>query len=433
MVERVSLRIATVLLAYTSMSAVMPPAQATTPGTELWTATFGGGRFGGATAIAASGSSVFVAGSYAKYYYDYEHDRMIVAYDADTGFQLWLDLFDGWLDADYASDIAVGPKGTRVFVTGESYVSYRRSYDYVTTAYRADTGARLWTRRYDGPSGSYDEARAIYVGPSGRRVFVTGTSDGSSATIAYRTDTGATLWTRRYDGPADGAEDARDIVVGPSGRRVFVTGTSTGSGDDSDYSTIAYRADTGATLWARPYDGPASLNDDAREIVVGPDGKRLFVTGMSKGTGIGADYATIAYRAKTGAKVWSTRFDGPAGLDDRATTIGIHPSGTLVFVSGVSEGSVTGSDAATIAYRTDTGAKVWTRRIAGGVITDLVVTPSGAQVLIASSSTVAYEADTGVEAWTASSSSLAEAIAGSPDETMTFVMADEITTAYSLA
>jgi len=54
----------------------------------------------------------------------------------------------------------------------------------------------LWARRYNGTASSDDRAKAIAVGPGGSRVFVTGESTGKAgvagrpgldyATVAYR-------------------------------------------------------------------------------------------------------------------------------------------------------------------------------------------------------------------------------------------------------
>ena len=63
--------------------------------------------------------------------------------------------------------------------------------EYVTIAYRAATGARLWARHYQNGSADQAGAAAVAVSPAGL-VFVTGTSqqdnffgDRDYATIAY--------------------------------------------------------------------------------------------------------------------------------------------------------------------------------------------------------------------------------------------------------
>jgi hypothetical protein len=189
-------------------------------------------------------------------------------------------------------------------VTGQS-TGITSGTDYATVTYRAATGAQLWVRRYNGPANGFDIARSVAVSPGGGMVFVTGLSTGTTsatdyATVAYRAATGAQRWVKRYNGPGNSFDSAQSMAVSPGGGTVFVTGQSTGASSGEDYATIAYRADTGARLWARRYNGPGNSTDDAASMAVGPRGGEVFVTGQSTGVPpsyfFGLDYATVAYR-----------------------------------------------------------------------------------------------------------------------------------------
>jgi hypothetical protein len=59
-------------------------------------------------------------------------------------------------------------------------------------------------------------------------------------------------------------------------------------------------ATPGAQLWVSRYSGPGSGVDFARALGVSPDGSRVLVTGLGRGSGTGDDYATVAYDASTG-------------------------------------------------------------------------------------------------------------------------------------
>src|SRR5262249_22588589 len=147
-------------------------------------------------------------------------------------------------------------------------------------------------------------------------VFVTGPSAGSTsgldyATVAYDASSGARLWARRYDGPGNGLDAAHALGVSPDGAEVFVTGPSAGSTSGLDYATVAYDASSGARLWARRYDGPGNGLDAAHALGVSPDGSKVFVTGNSAGSTSFDDYATVAYDASSGARLWARRYDGP--------------------------------------------------------------------------------------------------------------------------
>ena len=111
------------------------------------------------------------------------------------------------------------------------------------------------------------------------------------ATVAYGTTTGTQVWVTRHSG------DAQAMAVSPTGSAVFVTGQVYGTGKipHQNYGTIAYRAATGKRLWTARYDGPAHQQDWAAAVAVSPTSGTVFVTGYSLGIGTRTDYATLAY------------------------------------------------------------------------------------------------------------------------------------------
>jgi len=320
-------------------------------GDRLWVRRHSGpGYYDVATALGVSpdGSMVFVTGESSG---EYE----TIAYDASTGHRLWASRYGSpGYNEDVATALAVSPDGSTVFVTGCSSQSDGGVFDYATVAYEASTGHRLWVRRYNGPANGYDIPVALGVSPNGSMVFVTGTSDAPwntehYATIAYDASTGDRLWLKRYKGPADSYDEAAALGVSPDGSSVFVTGVS-GSIFAPDYATVAYDASTGHRLWVRRYNGPANDYDEATALGVSPDGYTVFVTGFSTVRRADGDYATVAYDAATGARLWLRRYDGPGNGYDAATALGVSPDGSRVFVTGNSFGSGSGSDYATVAY-----------------------------------------------------------------------------------
>src|SRR5262249_55493433 len=150
--------------------------------------------------------------------------------------------------------------------------------------------------------------------------------------IAYNASTGAVAWAQRYNGRGNGDDDARAIAVSPDGTKVFVTGNSFGGGTNDDYVTWAYRATTGAHLWARRYASPGNNGDEAKAIAVSPGGSSVFVTGYSFQSASGADFLTYAYRASNGAGVWVRRSNGPGNSTDAADAIAVDNNG--VYVTG---------------------------------------------------------------------------------------------------
>ena len=272
------------------------------------------------------------------------------------GAQLWVARYNGLANGyTEAASVAVSPGGGTVFVTGAVLVSTATGYNYATVAYNAATGAQLWVQRYAGPGNSDSRARAVAVSPGGGTVYVTGASRGATsgfdyATIAYNAATGARLWVKRYNGPGNSLDQASSLAVSPGGGTVFVTGESAGTTTFLDYATVAYNAATGARLWVKRYNGPGNEDDQATAVAVSPTGGTVYVTGSSYVTTTNYDYTTIAYNAATGAQQWISDYNGPGNGSDVAFAVAVSPSGRTVFVTGGSQGTTAGADYATVAY-----------------------------------------------------------------------------------
>jgi hypothetical protein len=280
-------------------------------------------------------------------------------------------------------------------VTGESS---RGGSMYLTIAIDAATGSKLWVKRFNDPENSYDIARAIGVTPDGSVVFVSGTSgsddteDNDWGTVAYDASSGAVLWAQRHNGSLEGQDQVYDLVVSPDGSTLFVTGTSADQFDRATYATVAFDAATGAEVWARRYRATGTRVDHASSIAVSPDGSAVLVTG----TGVGSatadeDWVTVAYDASTGATLWAKRYNGRADGSDWASDVAISPDGSTVFVSGSRFGSRTSDDLATVAYDADTGTRLWVKAYngkangsdGGGAIG---VSPDGSRLFVAGTS-----------------------------------------------
>jgi DNA-binding beta-propeller fold protein YncE len=188
--------------------------------------------------------------------------------------------------------------------------------------------------------------------------------------VAYDASSGAQLWARSYNGPGNAFDSALGIAANPDGSKVYVTGWSERSVVDTDYATIAYDASTGSRLWLRRYNGPLNGSDTAYAIAVTPDGAAVVVTGQSDlPSGFcrqnGCNYATVAYSATTGAQRWVKRYNGPDQSEDAALAVTISPDSSKVFVTGFSYGLSSSYDYATVAYGIQAGAQLWVSRYNG--------------------------------------------------------------------
>jgi WD40 repeat protein len=431
------------------------PAEATA-GTEQWVERFPGpsaNSFNHVAGLAVSpdGSRIFVTG-------DLHHSSgggtiHTVAYDSVTGAQLWSSSGPGY--DDRAAAVDVSPDGSRVFVVGSTYGRQdgKVSRDYLTLAYDAATGSRIWKKRYTHPVGySEDLAAALGLSPDGSTVFVTGASDDGVwtdyATVAYKASTGHHLWTARYGRPAEDA--ARTLSVSPDGSRVFVSGFSISTGTSRDIVTIGYNAATGRELWRTRYDGAVHREDQANAMAISPDGSQVFVTGYSDRSKRLRNYVTLAYGAKTGRERWVRDYQGPGGFNNTAKAIVVSPDESRVFVAGYRSG-LDGRDFETLAY-SFAGVRLWRRAYNGPLddfdqATAIGVSPTGARVYVTGFrndvsnrdyATLAYRASSGASLWQAfydQGEEGASALAVNPDGSAVYVSgmsgADMTTVAYS--
>jgi hypothetical protein len=334
------------------------------PGSVLWTSVRAG--LGHAVAADPSGGMVFAVGS-----------PSLIAYNAGTGAKLWENVGSG-------RSVAVSRNGHVVFVIKP--VGGIHGADFLTAAFDAATGKRLWARRYNGRANGDDRPVALAVSPGGRAVFVTGISPGKTsgrdyATVAYAVATGRRLWVSRYNGHSRGSDTPAAIAVSRGGA-VLVTGTSPGRTSGDDFATVAYAAGTGAPLWTKRYNGPANGLDAASSVMPSRDGHRVFVTGTSDGRrGSGTDIATIAYAAGTGAPLWVRRYHGPTERNDIAVAVLASAfGGGTVITAGDSAGNGS-NDYVSVAYIKATGQTKWVSRIHRDVqpefLEDAAISPDG--------------------------------------------------------
>jgi uncharacterized delta-60 repeat protein len=282
-------------------------------------------------------------------------DYATIKYNS-SGVQQWVQRYNGpGNSSDAASSIALDGSGN-VYVTGYSRAgSGFGTEDYATIKYNS-SGVQQWVARYNGPGNFDDEATSITVDGSGN-VYVTGYSWGSLedyATIKYNSS-GVQQWVQRYDGPPHLSDHAHSIEVDVS--NVYVTGYSSGSGTDYDYATIKYNS-SGVQQWVQRYNGPGNGLDEAFSFAVDGSGN-VYVTGGSEGSGTGPDYATIKYNS-SGVQQWIAIYNGPGNDVDVAYSIAIDGSSN-VYVTGYSWASGTGDDYATIKYNS-TGVQQWFQR-----------------------------------------------------------------------
>jgi len=385
-------------------------------GALLWAARYRGnaqGNFPSAVAASPDGAAVYVTGTTNPANSHFS----TVAYNAATGAQRWAASFYG-RGYSQPQGMAVSPDGSRVFVTGFTTLPGGCCNDqFVTVAYDAATGARLWATRTFSIQTSSSEADEVAVSPDGATVYVAGVSIGGLTLVAYDAATGATRWVRSYHVPRFG-QGAESVAVIPDGSTVFLNGPFLTASGQQMFATIAYTAATGTRVWARTAIGRTG----GRSLAVSPDSTKVFVTGGTNPPGAASAFTTIGYATATGARLWAQQYRG-SQANNVANAIAVSPDGSQVLVTGHTGGTTANSPAyfATVAYAAGSGKQLWASTHPQGIAPAPGFTyggiaagfsPDGALVFITGTApgfransvnftTIAYQAVTGTASWVA--------------------------------
>ncbi|MFP5298776.1 MAG: PQQ-binding-like beta-propeller repeat protein [Actinomycetota bacterium] len=253
------------------------------------------------------------------------------------------------------SGVAVSRDGTTVYaaVKTSTGTGFDSKSIWAVLAYDAADGSLLWESKWGDP-GRYSFPTAIVAGRNGL-VFVSGTTrstfgdpDGRTTTIAFRADDGALEWRSSYD-PTPGVDNARTLSLSPDGRTVYVAGISAGTSNaDLDYALLAYDASTGAELFVTRWAGLGTGGSDSPfGLAISPSGAYAYLTGWSDGLGeYNVDYGTVAIHTtgpSMGQIAWDARYDGTRSrTPDQANAIAIDPDGSRVYMTGLTSNSTSG-------------------------------------------------------------------------------------------
>lgn len=219
-----------------------------------------------------------------------------------------------------------------------------------------------WVASYNGTANSLDYGRALRIDAAGNAYLcgtVTNSGSGQDIAVVKYNSAGVQKWVGIYNGTANGADWGYGLVIDSSGN-TYATGTTSTATSGKDYVTVKFNS-SGALQWAMQYNGSGNLDDAASHITLDPLGN-VIVTGISKGSTTSDDYATVKY-SPSGTQLWVRRYDGPASGVDDARTITSDKSGN-VYVSGGSTGIGSDYDFATVKYNS-AGTQQWVARYNG--------------------------------------------------------------------
>jgi len=271
-------------------------------------------------------------------------DYVTIKYNS-SGVEQWVQRYNGPGNSiDEAYRIAVSDSGN-VYVTGYSRSGSGAGSEDCTTIKYNSTGAQQWVQRFN--NGANDLGLAVAVDASGN-VYVAGFAWNGFSSLDYLTlkynASGIQQWSKVEVQSGIGVIYSL-AIDGPG--NVFVTGFSwdEGSGFD-DYLTIKYNS-SGVYQWGTKYNGPSNGADTAYSLALDGSGN-VYVTGSSSGSGTGTDYATVKYNS-SGVQQWAERYNGTGNGADAAVSLAVD-SWDYVYITGVSAGSGSGADYETIKY-----------------------------------------------------------------------------------
>ncbi|HUP70615.1 MAG TPA: kelch repeat-containing protein [Acidimicrobiales bacterium] len=296
-----------------------------------------------------------------------DHTYVTSSLDATSGTRRWTSNYDSGkrpdgtlVDHDAPRELVLSRDGTRVFVGGLS----------ATVAYDTSSGATLWATLED-----RSDFSGVATSPDGSLVFATGLGPsgpawlGDFVTVAYNAATGTKVWASHLPLPPDPPGTPGSMAgfapwpccgkgplqMSPTGDRLYLTGmaayyTAWPGRVDFDALTLAYEPSSGRIVWQARYRGATpnpgiDPNTDERGffLEVAPDGSRIYMTGLSYNATDYAldngprDYATVAYDAADGAQRWVARYNSSATATDNTVAVGglaVSPDGTRLYALG---------------------------------------------------------------------------------------------------
>jgi DNA-binding beta-propeller fold protein YncE len=243
-------------------------AYAAATGDDLWMARFEDPDFGGnrarAIGVSPDGTHVYVAGHGIRLARPRDAGYLTLAYDAESGQQLWQ------ADAGrlgWAYSLAVSADGERLLVTGEDG----------TVAFDAVTGRELWVAK-QGARGEFvvtsttSERAFVSLGERyiGRPKFLTSALDQLS---------GMSVWSSTYNASESSHDVAMSLSSSTDGNMVYTTGWSQPSYDEirlRDAVTLAYNSATGEERWLARYD--SGQYDSGEAVTAHGDGDCVFIS-----------------------------------------------------------------------------------------------------------------------------------------------------------
>jgi hypothetical protein len=284
------------------------------------------------------------------------NDFTVISIDVNGG-QRWVYTRSGQMSGyynDFASAVIYGGDGN-IYACG-CLCEYGYE-DYVVISLTS-LGSERWA--YIEDISSWDTARGLVWGADGN-IYVTGWSRGPGGSLDFRLvglrPNGTEKWAYTY--PQTGGDDRGSFIAYGPDNNLYTAGYTKPSGGQAN--AILISVDTlGQERWIRTYNGPGNGDDEARPIVVTPDGS---VCAAGRARASGSQDMLVLSVDESGNQNWASLFNGPGNGEDDLFALVCAPAGGL-YAAGYSNGVGTGRDLAVLSL-TSAGDTAWTYRYNG--------------------------------------------------------------------
>jgi len=297
-------------------------------------------------------------------------DIFLVKYNSDAEKQWTQQL--GSSSNDTGRGVAVD-SSNNIYVTGVTAGSldgntHLGDQDIFLVKYNS-SGTKLWSTQYG--SSASDFAHGVAVHSSSSSIYVTGETRGGLDNntnsgdkdiflVKFNAANGARHWVRQL---GTATEDVGyGVAVNSNGNKIFVTGSTGASLDSQTYSLnsdifLVKYDDNGTKQWTKQL-GTTS-QDVAYGLTVDSNGN-IFVTGFTKGSastdtgfndnvtnGGNSDVFLVKYYDNSSldwTKLLGTSYYSDKAEEGRSVTVDNHSSSSYLYLTGLTEGSLQGSN-----------------------------------------------------------------------------------------
>jgi cysteine-rich repeat protein len=315
-------------------------------GNTVWTRTYHGITADDGYGVAVDSTDAFVVvGS--TYTSTNGRDVWVRKYTSG-GNEDWTRTYNGPADSsDEAFGVAID--GSDGIVVAGYETTNAQGRDIWVRKYNA-AGTEQWTETHNGTANDRDEAQAVAIDGSGT-VYVAGweyiSGEGRNVWVRQYSAGGVAGWTQTYNGPDDANDEGWGVAT-DSGGNVIVIGFTPVAGQENDVWIRKYDG-AGAELWTRTHSGRSERNDFGRAVTT-DSADAVIVAGSEYLAGGAQDNIWVRKYDADGNELWNSEYWGPAGQTD---------SGRGVAVDGNDNVIVTGYET-----RTDIGEmrNIWIRK-----------------------------------------------------------------------